>query len=657
MAVPLPKDPNPNWMGYSVGRWEGDTFVVESSGFNDNVWLDNNGHPAGEALRVTERFRRKNFGSMDIEITIDDPKTYTKPWNVTLPLVFQPDTEMLDTSARRTKRTTIAWSKVRPRAARSGCQNSRFALRPGLALAPQQSRNGGRKPDTKYRWHNMLRHLIACCGLVTLAVGSCIQPVDTQANRTTPVVLYEGARLIAGDGSAPIADSAFLVENGTITRVGRKGDVTAPRGAGRINLTGKTVMPTLINAHGHPGFQRGLTYSADNFTRENIVDDLNRALYFGVAVVQSQGIEKGDVMYQIRADQEAGKLGGARLHIAGRGIGAPNAGPGGAAYAGIAYEVTTEDQARKAVQEVAARKVNLVKIWVDDRNGRAPRLSPDLFRAVIDEGHKHGLQVNAHVFYHTDAVDLVNAGIDALVHLVRDKEMDDALVASVVQHNVYVQPNLSPEWTTYTDLPHWLQDGDPLMKLLQESASAPVIARMKRTFGNRDPAAVERTRTQYAILQRSLAKLARANAKITLGLRHRPRRSSVRHGGAARAGKHGQGRHDADAGHRRRDEPAGRVPQARQDGHAGPGNGRRFPGARRESARRHHEHAADFEDLHEGRRSRPGLAAAVTDQGVHELRAPKGCRRAVRTLERFGQRIGRTSARLRSQTRAQRSAA
>jgi hypothetical protein len=92
----LPKDPNPNWMGYSIGRWEGDTFVVESAGFNDNVWLDNNGHPAGESLRVTERFRRKNFGSMDVEITIDDPKTYTKPWSVTMPLAFQPDTEMLE---------------------------------------------------------------------------------------------------------------------------------------------------------------------------------------------------------------------------------------------------------------------------------------------------------------------------------------------------------------------------------------------------------------------------------------------------------------------------------------------------------------------------------------------------------------------------------
>jgi len=339
----------------------------------------------------------------------------------------------------------------------------------------------------------------------------------TQSRTLNSVVLYEGARLIPGDGGRPIENAAMLVENGVITRVGAKGGVNAPRGALHIDLTGKTVMPTLINTHGHPGFQRGLTYTAENFNRETIMDDLNRALYFGVAAVQSQGIEKGEVMYQIRADQDAGRLGGARLHIAGRGIGAPNAGPGGATYAGIAYEVTTEDQIRKAVQELAAKKVNLVKIWVDDRNGRAPRLAPNLFRAAIDESHKHGLQVNAHVFYHVDAVDLVNAGIDGLAHLVRDKEMDDELIASIVRHNVYVMPNLSPEWNTYPELPHWLRDGDPMITLMRESVSPQVIARMRKAYDDRNPAAVERTRTQYAILQHSLAKLARANAKIILG--------------------------------------------------------------------------------------------------------------------------------------------
>lgn len=92
----LPKDPNPAWLGYSVGKWEGSDFVVTSSGFNDEVWLDNNGHPATSQLRVTERFRRKDFGHMNIEIAIDDPKTYTKPWSVTLPLTFVPDSELLE---------------------------------------------------------------------------------------------------------------------------------------------------------------------------------------------------------------------------------------------------------------------------------------------------------------------------------------------------------------------------------------------------------------------------------------------------------------------------------------------------------------------------------------------------------------------------------
>src|ERR1051326_4455494 len=283
-----------------------------------------------------------------------------------------------------------------------------------------------------------------------------VATVYTARQSTNSVVLYEGARLIPGDGRPPIENAAMLVENGSITRIGSKGSVTLPRGARRVDLSGKTIMPTLINTHGHPGFQRGLTYTADNFTVQTIVEDLNRALYFGVAAVQSQGIEKGDVTYQIRAEQEAGRLGGARLHIAGRGIGAPNAGPGAAAYAGIAYEVTTEEQARRAVQELAGKKVNLIKIWVDDRNGRAPRLAPNLYRAIIDEGHRHHLQVNAHVFYHTDAVDLVNAGIDGFAHLVRDKEMDDGLIASIVRRNVYVMPNLSPEWNTYAELPHWL---------------------------------------------------------------------------------------------------------------------------------------------------------------------------------------------------------
>jgi hypothetical protein len=93
---PLPKDPNPNWFGYSIGRWEADAFVVETIGFNDNVWLDNNGRPATGSLKVIERFIRKDFGRMDVQITIDDPKTYTRPWSITLPLTLQADDELME---------------------------------------------------------------------------------------------------------------------------------------------------------------------------------------------------------------------------------------------------------------------------------------------------------------------------------------------------------------------------------------------------------------------------------------------------------------------------------------------------------------------------------------------------------------------------------
>jgi hypothetical protein len=92
----LPVDPNPSFMGYSIGRWDGDSLAVESIGFNDRTWLDGNGHPHSEALHLTERFHRTNVGHLDVELTIDDPKAYTKSWTVTIPMELMPDTEILE---------------------------------------------------------------------------------------------------------------------------------------------------------------------------------------------------------------------------------------------------------------------------------------------------------------------------------------------------------------------------------------------------------------------------------------------------------------------------------------------------------------------------------------------------------------------------------
>ena len=100
---PLPKPTQPAYLGYSVGRWEGETLVVDTTGFNDVGWLDDGGHPQTEALHVTERFRRRDFGHMDLQLTIDDPKAYTKPWGPTLRLNFQPDDELMESICENEK--------------------------------------------------------------------------------------------------------------------------------------------------------------------------------------------------------------------------------------------------------------------------------------------------------------------------------------------------------------------------------------------------------------------------------------------------------------------------------------------------------------------------------------------------------------------------
>lgn len=93
---PLPKDPEPTWLGYSVGRWDGETLVIDSAGFNDRTWLDSAGHPQTESLRITERLHRRDFGHMDFEMTIDDPKVFTKPFTIKMQRLLEPDTEILE---------------------------------------------------------------------------------------------------------------------------------------------------------------------------------------------------------------------------------------------------------------------------------------------------------------------------------------------------------------------------------------------------------------------------------------------------------------------------------------------------------------------------------------------------------------------------------
>jgi imidazolonepropionase-like amidohydrolase len=341
--------------------------------------------------------------------------------------------------------------------------------------------------------------------LMALALAAV---VHTQAPRK--VIVFEGARLIAGDGRPAIDNAAFVIEGDTVTAVGPNASVRVPAGAVHVDLTGKTVMPGIVDAHTHPGYRRRLTFSADNYTRENLLDTLNRLAYHGVAATLEMGTGRGDLPYQLRTESHAGA---ALFHTAGRGFAMPNAGPG-VPMRDAAYGVTTEGEARKFVQELAARHVDIVKVWVDDRNHTVPKLTPPLYRAIIDEAHKHQLRVVAHIFELDDAKDLLRAGIDGFAHLPRDRVADDELIALVKQKpNVFFMLTLWAERRgIFGRTPAWLNE-----PLLRETFSPEEVKQLADSFANTSAEELERARAIVELEKATLAKLRAANARIVVG--------------------------------------------------------------------------------------------------------------------------------------------
>ena len=184
--------------------------------------------------------------------------------------------------------------------------------------------------------------LLACAAALAAACASepppePETPPEPPVAVTSGAVAYRGMRVIPGDGSPAVEDAVMIVDGGRIAALGSADRVAPPPGTTTVDLTGKTLIPALVNLHGHVGFQRGLTYAAENYTRENIVDELRRYLYHGVGTVVSLGTDAGDLWREIQRDQQLGALDGARLYTAGRGLAAPNAGPrlAGAAPVGI----------------------------------------------------------------------------------------------------------------------------------------------------------------------------------------------------------------------------------------------------------------------------------------------------------------------------------
>ncbi len=310
---------------------------------------------------------------------------------------------------------------------------------------------------SKHCMHPAPSSLFAALAMLALPLP---RPLAAQA--PSGLTAIEHVRVIDGTGRAPLNDQVVLVDGQTIRSIapmGHRGSPAIPSGAKVIDAHGQTMMPGLINAHGHLALVDGSQNSGTYYTEPHVMAELRQYEHYGVLDVLSLGLNR-DLLYPIRTQQAAGTLDGAAAFTADRGIGVPGGAPQIPHAADQLYQPRTPEEARSDGAAAAGRDANLVKVWVDPMHGAAPEMQPAIYTAVIDEAHKQHLTVAAHVYALADAKKLVAAGVDVLAHSVRDARVDTELIAAMKKRGVYYLPTLTVDesFFAFADHPELLSD-------------------------------------------------------------------------------------------------------------------------------------------------------------------------------------------------------
>ncbi|MGW4487316.1 amidohydrolase family protein [Amycolatopsis sp. NPDC004368] len=319
--------------------------------------------------------------------------------------------------------------------------------------------------------------------------------------------VYTGARLITGE--QVLDDAALVVRDGVIREVGPAAGVTSDGAV--VSLRGKAVIPAIVNPHGHIGYLRGTTSDASFYSRANVIDHLHRLAYYGVSTFQSLGTDRADTELAVRDAQRAGTLGErdvAQLFTAGAGIVAPTPGDtnGGPFFAADAvHEATGPDEVRAFVRGLAAKRVDAVKFWLDSRHGTKEKLAPEIYEAVIDEAHAHGITVAAHIYTLEEAKAVIRAGADIIAHLPRTGA-DDELVALLKDHDVAVFTSMAIQ-------------RPPGESWLDEPAFADILPReavetLRATIRAKAPQPLFDTADAYRGMEKTLVTLADAGVRL-----------------------------------------------------------------------------------------------------------------------------------------------
>jgi imidazolonepropionase-like amidohydrolase len=331
----------------------------------------------------------------------------------------------------------------------------------------------------------------------------------------TEVFQITHVRVIDGTGRAPVDNATITVRGSRIVSIAHQG--YAPKldpGAKLIDGTGDTLIPGLINAHGHLAQVDGTKNSPSYYTREHVLDELRLYERYGVTTMLALGLNK-DLIYDIRKEQRAGQLDGATVFVADHGIGAEGGAPPVDAEQVDRPKSTAE--ARKDVDEAVARHTDFIKIWVDDLYGTRPKMDPAIESAVIDEAHKHATRVASHEYYLADAKRLVGEGVDVLAHSVRDVELDEALIAAMKRRGTYYIPTLTVDWSFfgYTFQEPWMKSpffqsaaGDRAYALLSSGDYRDRVAKDKDTPHHKQ---------DFETASRNLKKAYDAGVKVGFG--------------------------------------------------------------------------------------------------------------------------------------------
>ncbi len=338
------------------------------------------------------------------------------------------------------------------------------------------------------------------------------QAPATSSAANKPVVL-KGALLIDGTGRPAIENSILVIRGKQIAAIGKAGSVGIPKNADVQDLTGKTIMPALINLHGHLGLtNNGADSAAGHYTEENVARQLHKYLSYGVATVASFGQDE-DLIFAIRDDQHAGKIGGARLFTAGRGF----LEPGKAAPSDHRYRPQTTDEARSDVRELAMHHPDYIKMWVDDGLGHGTKMKPEIYRAIIDEAHKNHIRVFAHEYYLADAKSLLAAGIDGFAHSIRDQPVDNELISAMKARGVFLIPTLVRDEVLFAYADHLKWVDDPFFQAGLDPGALAFIRNPQFVEKIRQDPDIAKYRAGLEMAKKNLKTLHDAGVKIAFG--------------------------------------------------------------------------------------------------------------------------------------------